>query len=74
MSIVEFDHRVKYRGAFYAPHTSIEVDDKDLDELTAIGAKVLSRNAQDTEKASKPQAKTSTAKKPYKIPPPSKEK
>ena len=74
MSIVEFSHMVKYRGAFYAPYTSIEVDDKDLDELTAIGAKVLSRTAQDTEKASKPQAKTSTTKKPYKIPPPSKEK
>lgn len=73
MAIVEFDHRVKYRGVFYAPHTPVEITDEDLDTLTSSGAKVLSQNAQDLKSTQdvKPAQKLA-AKKPYKIPAPAK--
>jgi len=72
MALCEFSHTVKYGDVFHAPCEPFEVYEKDLDELTALGAKVLSRTEQDTEDVSKPQAKTPSAKKPYKIPAPTK--
>lgn len=72
MATVEFDHRIKYRGVFYAPHTPVMVSEDDLEELASYGAKVVPQNAQEPETTSKPNAKATAPKKPYKIPAPAK--
>lgn len=72
MATVEFDHRVKYRGVFYAPHAIVTVSEEDLEELDSSGAKVVSQSAQEPETASKPSVRTTAPKKPYKIPAPAK--
>lgn len=70
MFVVEFSHTVKYGGVFHAPHTSVEVMDEDMKELSALGAKVLSQTPQDTESPPKPIDKKPDKKTPYKIPAP----
>jgi hypothetical protein len=72
MAKVEIAFRVKYGDAFYAPHVSIEVEDKDIEELVSLGAKVLSQTPQVSEPQSKPTDKKSEKKVPYKIPTPAK--
>jgi len=72
MAICEFSHTVKYGGVFHAPHKPFEVDEKDIEELTALGAKVSCTTPQDTETQPKSQNKKPAPKKPYKIPTPAK--
>lgn len=70
MTMVEFNHTVKYGGVFHAPHASVEVKDEHVEELIAIGAKVLLQTPQDTESPPKPIDKKPEKKTPYKIPAP----
>lgn len=72
MAICECSHTVKYGGVFHAPHKPFEIEDKDIEELTALGAKVSCTTPQGSESQPKPQDKKPVAKKPYKIPAPEK--
>lgn len=42
MTIVKFDHSVKYNGIRYAAHESFIVEDTDVEALKKAGAQVLS--------------------------------
>lgn len=42
MTIVKFDHSVKYQGVRYGAHEAFEVDDENVAELKKAGAIVLS--------------------------------
>jgi hypothetical protein len=72
MALCEFSHKVKYRGVFYAPYKPFEIDEKDVKELIALGAKMVPQNPQDAKTVSTPQEKKPAKKTPYKIPPPNK--
>lgn len=72
MKMVEFNHTVKYGDVFYVPHAPFEVKDEDIEELVALGAKVLPQTPQVTESHSKPTEKKPEKKTPYKIPTPAK--
>lgn len=73
MATVEFNHSVKHRGIWYAPHAAVKATEEELDELVKTGAKIVEREQQQSQNEDKPK----TAKKksmPYKIPPAEKNK
>lgn len=69
MAMCKLPYTVKYEGRFYAPHESVEVKSEDMEELLALGAKVISQTPQDAKSPSKPIDKKPEKKTPYKIPP-----
>lgn len=72
MPVIEFNHRVKYGGVFYAPHAPVVALKEHIEELIKLGAKVLSQDEETIEKPLQQLEKKPVRKQPYKIPPPSK--
>lgn len=72
MAMVEFDHTVKYRGVFYAPHVSVEVEESEVEQFIKSGAKRLPQVQQEPQSPSGVESKVSDLKKPQKAPAPTK--
>lgn len=68
MAFCEFSHTVKYGGAFHAPFKPFEVAENDVEELVALGAKVLPQSREVAQTQSKPKEQKVVKKAPYKIP------
>lgn len=42
---MKFPFEIKYLGEYYSPNEIIEVEEKDVEELVALGGKVLEKSA-----------------------------
>lgn len=73
MALCKFPYMVKYGGVFYAPNTVFEVDEKDVKQLVAIGAQLVPQTVPSARKTPVSQEQKPVKRKPYKIPPASKE-
>lgn len=62
MTLVKFDHAVKYNGVRYAAHEVFKVEDKDVEGLKKSGVTVLSVEDPETPPADTPPAEGETDK------------